>query len=95
MILVLQCPLEIKVNGIKTNKKCHPTAAAAKKSKKNASTASKFKNGQRSGQEVDDDNSGILLGNLQCSVCMIGDATDENDVILFDSQHCHWAFHMK
>jgi hypothetical protein len=42
-----------------------------------------------------DDDSGITLDDLQCAVCMIGDATDENDVILCDGKDCHRAFHMK
>jgi hypothetical protein len=43
----------------------------------------------------DDNDSGITLDDLKCSVCMIGDCTDENDVILCDGQGCHRAFHMK
>ena len=43
----------------------------------------------------DDDDSGITLDDLQCAVCMVGDATDENDVILCDGKDCHRAFHMK
>ena len=43
----------------------------------------------------DDDDSGITLDDLQCAVCMIGDATDENDVILCDGKDCHRAYHMK
>ncbi|MGK3743058.1 MAG: hypothetical protein ACI90V_009914 [Bacillariaceae sp.] len=43
----------------------------------------------------DDDDSGISLDDLKCSVCMIGDCSDENDVILCDGKDCHRAFHMK
>ena len=42
-----------------------------------------------------DDSSGITLDDLQCAICMIGDATDENDVILCDGKDCHRAYHMK
>eukprot|EP00536_Pseudo-nitzschia_multiseries_P007431 jgi/Psemu1/195581/e_gw1.175.12.1 len=42
-----------------------------------------------------DDDSGITLDDLQCSICMIGDATDDNDVILCDGKDCHRAYHMK
>lgn len=42
-----------------------------------------------------DDDSGVTLDDLQCSICMIGDSSDENDVILCDGQGCHRAFHMK
>ena len=46
--------------------------------------------------EIDnDDDSGITLDDLKCSICMIGDATDENDVILCDGKDCHRAYHMK
>eukprot|EP00535_Pseudo-nitzschia_heimii_P000918 CAMPEP_0197185506 /NCGR_PEP_ID=MMETSP1423-20130617/12081_1 /TAXON_ID=476441 /ORGANISM="Pseudo-nitzschia heimii, Strain UNC1101" /LENGTH=831 /DNA_ID=CAMNT_0042636587 /DNA_START=50 /DNA_END=2545 /DNA_ORIENTATION=+ len=41
-----------------------------------------------------DDSSGITLDDLQCAICMIGDATDENDVILCDGKDCHRAYHM-
>eukprot|EP00532_Pseudo-nitzschia_australis_P007846 CAMPEP_0168175316 /NCGR_PEP_ID=MMETSP0139_2-20121125/7046_1 /TAXON_ID=44445 /ORGANISM="Pseudo-nitzschia australis, Strain 10249 10 AB" /LENGTH=884 /DNA_ID=CAMNT_0008093673 /DNA_START=126 /DNA_END=2780 /DNA_ORIENTATION=+ len=42
-----------------------------------------------------DNDSGITLDDLQCSICMIGDATDCNDVILCDGKDCHRAYHMK
>lgn len=42
-----------------------------------------------------DNDSGISLDDLQCCVCFVGDATDENDVILCDGQGCCRAFHMK
>jgi hypothetical protein len=42
-----------------------------------------------------DDDSGITLDDLQCCVCMIGDASDENDVLLCDGQGCYRAYHMK
>ena len=43
----------------------------------------------------DDDDSGITLDDLKCSVCLTGESTDENDVILCDGQGCYRAFHMK
>jgi hypothetical protein len=43
----------------------------------------------------DDNDSGITLDDLQCCVCQVGDATDENDVLLCDGQGCYRAFHMK
>ena len=42
-----------------------------------------------------DDDSGITLDDLQCCICFIGDASDENDVLLCDGQGCYRAFHMK
>jgi hypothetical protein len=45
--------------------------------------------------KTDDDDSGVSLDDLQCCVCMVGDSTDENDVLLCDGQNCHRAFHMK
>ncbi|KAL3911938.1 MAG: hypothetical protein SGILL_007084 [Bacillariaceae sp.] len=42
-----------------------------------------------------DDDSGISLDELQCCVCMLGDSTDENDVVLCDGELCHRAFHMR
>jgi len=50
---------------------------------------------EKKASEDDDDDSGITLDDLQCAVCMIGDATDENDVLLCDGKDCHRAFHMK
>ena len=43
----------------------------------------------------DDDDSGITLDDLQCCICMIGDASDDNDVILCDGIGCYRAYHMK
>ena len=42
-----------------------------------------------------DDDSGISLDDLQCCVCLIGDSTDENDLLLCDGENCCRAFHMK
>jgi hypothetical protein len=62
------------------------------KSKKDTTTKSSK---MQTKNDDDDGSSGISLDDLQCSVCMIGDASDENDVILCDGQSCHRAFHMK
>jgi hypothetical protein len=43
----------------------------------------------------DDNDSGITLDDLQCCICMVGDSTDENDVVLCDGEKCYRAFHMK
>jgi hypothetical protein len=42
-----------------------------------------------------DDDSGITLDDLQCCICMVGESTDDNDVILCDGEGCYRAFHMK
>ena len=47
----------------------------------------------RSNQE-DSDSSGVSLDDLQCCICQLGDATDENDLLLCDGQGCCRAFHM-
>ncbi|KAG7356441.1 PHD-finger domain containing protein [Nitzschia inconspicua] len=88
-------PSEINVNGKKASMATNPSKSAGEKERKTKSSTSvtKAKNGHQRGDE--DDDSGISLDNLQCSVCMIGDSTDENDVILCDGQNCHRAFHMK
>jgi len=46
-------------------------------------------------KDDDDDDSGITLDDLRCCVCFVGDATDENDVILCDGAGCCRAFHMQ
>lgn len=74
------------------------TQASKKMNGKAASKASKRgekKNTKSEEVGSDDDDSGITLDDLQCAVCMIGDATDENDVLLCDGKDCHRAFHMK
>jgi hypothetical protein len=45
-------------------------------------------------KEIDDDDM-ISLDDLQCCICFVGHATDENDVILCDGEHCFRAYHMK
>jgi len=45
--------------------------------------------------ENEDSDSGITLDDLKCCICMIGDSTDENDLILCDGKDCHRAYHMK
>jgi PHD-finger len=90
-------PLEINVSekkdkmASKSPGKSLQTTKKSCQSKTNPSGA-KAKNQQH---KEEDDDSGISLDNLRCSVCMIGDSTDENDVILCDGQNCHRAFHMK
>ncbi len=78
-----------------------PTEITLCDSKESKST-SKSKKGEKQknqsekkASEQEDDDSGITLDDLQCAVCMIGDATDENDVLLCDGKDCHRAFHMK
>lgn len=41
-----------------------------------------------------DDDSGISLDQLQCCICLSGECTDENDLLLCDGAHCHRAYHM-
>jgi hypothetical protein len=41
-----------------------------------------------------DNDSGISLDDLQCCICRVGDATDENDLLLCDGEGCCRAFHM-
>ncbi|CAJ1927291.1 unnamed protein product [Cylindrotheca closterium] len=55
-------------------------------SKKEQSTAT---------SKTEDDDSGITLDDLQCCICMVGDSTDDNDVLLCDGEGCYRAFHMK
>jgi hypothetical protein len=43
---------------------------------------------------TDDDDSGISLDQLQCCICLSGDCTVENDLLLCDGAHCHRAYHM-
>jgi PHD-finger len=45
-------------------------------------------------QNHEDSDSGISLDDLQCCICKLGDATDENDLLLCDGQGCCRAFHM-
>jgi hypothetical protein len=51
-------------------------------------------NGSKAPEKEDDDDSGISLDDLKCCVCFVGDATDDNDVLLCDGQGCCRAFHM-
>jgi len=39
--------------------------------------------------------SGVSLDDLKCCICLIGDATDENDLLLCDGLGCCRAFHME
>jgi hypothetical protein len=58
--------------------------------KKNATTTNTMTH-----KTVDkDDDSGISLDELKCCVCLCGDCTDENDLLMCDGQHCYRAFHM-
>lgn len=78
-------PTEITLGGDSSKASAPKTASRSKKGEKKS---------KDNGKE-DDDDSGITLDDLQCAVCMIGDATDENDVLLCDGKDCHRAFHMK
>jgi len=81
------------------------SSATAKCSKVSTRSKRREKDGMRSTtkpaqvdvktENNDDDDSGITLDDLKCSVCLFGDCTDENDVILCDGKDCHRAFHMK
>mmetsp|Transcript_13278 Transcript_13278/g.37375 ORF Transcript_13278/g.37375 Transcript_13278/m.37375 type:complete len:845 (-) Transcript_13278:173-2707(-) len=101
-------PNQIVLNGSTTkrrgNSKNSVAETVAKSSKsQNQSKRGEKKNTRKDKQKEDggkkhghsDDDSGITLDDLQCSICMIGDATDDNDVILCDGKDCHRAYHMK
>jgi PHD-finger len=51
-------------------------------------------NNTKNVQHHEDSDSGISLDDLQCCICKLGDATDENDLLLCDGQGCCRAFHM-
>ena len=78
-------PTEITLSGNSSKASAPKTASRSKKGEKKS----------KDNSNDDDDDSGITLDDLQCAVCMIGDATDENDVLLCDGKDCHRAFHMK
>jgi hypothetical protein len=42
----------------------------------------------------DQDDDMISLDDLKCCICFIGDASDENDVILCDGENCFRVYHM-
>ena len=42
-----------------------------------------------------DNDSGISLDELKCCVCLCGECTDENDLVMCDGQNCYRAFHMR
>ena len=64
--------------------------------KNDASTATKSNNktNNDNNQEEEDDDDMISLDDLQCCICFVGDASDENDVILCDGENCFRAYHM-
>eukprot|EP00934_Nitzschia_sp_Nitz4_P007629 Nitzschia sp. Nitz4//scaffold134_size62860//19808//22524//NITZ4_006322-RA/size62860-augustus-gene-0.64-mRNA-1//-1//CDS//3329535478//7619//frame0 len=83
-----QVPMEISVPSPKTSRKIKSMPAVKPASPRAVTTI-------RNLEKKKDDDSGITLDDLQCCVCMVGDASDENDVILCDGQGCCRAFHMK
>lgn len=66
-----------------------------KKSKKGESEEKERE--KQAGKHEDSDSSnssGISLDDLVCCICLIGDATDENDLLLCDGKGCFRAYHM-
>ena len=59
------------------------------------SVKKKIESRENNAEKKSDEDSGITLDDLKCSICMTGDSTDDNDVILCDGQGCYRAFHMK
>lgn len=43
---------------------------------------------------ADDDDDGISLDELQCCVCLLGESSDDNDLVLCDGQGCFRAYHV-
>ena len=42
-----------------------------------------------------DDDSGISLDDLKCCICFVGDASDENDLLMCDGRGCFRSHHMQ
>ena len=92
---------------VKTNKKEDFRANGLKKNTNNEKTNGKKKSGKVtmmigdkskdiSGANNDSDSSsGVSLDDAKCCICLIGDATDENDLLLCDGLGCCRAYHME
>ncbi|KAL3937110.1 MAG: hypothetical protein SGBAC_007703 [Bacillariaceae sp.] len=79
-----------------SNDKSKNSSSMPPPKKEQSIVSSDNKNANANGDDDDDDdNSGITLDDLQCCICMVGDATDDNDLILCDGEGCYRAFHMK
>eukprot|EP00529_Nitzschia_sp_RCC80_P007472 CAMPEP_0113522260 /NCGR_PEP_ID=MMETSP0014_2-20120614/45098_1 /TAXON_ID=2857 /ORGANISM="Nitzschia sp." /LENGTH=1314 /DNA_ID=CAMNT_0000420313 /DNA_START=121 /DNA_END=4065 /DNA_ORIENTATION=- /assembly_acc=CAM_ASM_000159 len=70
----------------------HPPGKTQKNKAKDSASGNHVKIGEK--LDAQDDSSGVSLTNLQCCVCKVGDASDDNDLILCDGEDCHRAFHM-
>ncbi|CAB9510706.1 PHD-finger [Seminavis robusta] len=89
-------PSEIKVTSLSSDdKECNDGAKrtngkSGSAKKKQAATTKTAK------AKADDesDSSGVSLDDLKCCICLIGDASDENDLLMCDMQGCFRAFHM-
>lgn len=98
-------PMEIVTTTTASAPKESPTKAAnesptksSKKSEKMAKSPkrhSKTKCKPADAKNDDDSGSGVSLEDLVCAVCLIGDASDENDLLLCDAQGCFRAYHMQ
>ena len=71
----------------KTLPKPPPAASAAATLSKKPAAAHKHND------DDDDDDEGFSLDDLQCCVCLQGDSTDDNDMILCDGHGCYRAYH--
>ena len=77
-------------NGIK---KEHEKAVVTKRSGKESSGKGKPKDDASNSDGSS--SSGVSLDDAKCCICLIGDATDENDLLLCDGLGCCRAYHME
>ena len=78
-----------------SSKKTNDSAQSKNKKDAKSKDVTQSSKQKDSGAGDDDDDSGISLDDLQCCVCFIGDASDDNDVLLCDGDGCYRAYHMK
>ena len=71
----------------KSKSKKEPESKSAAEQKREASQKKK------DSDVSSNSSSGVSLDDLKCCVCLIGDATDENDLLLCDGKGCFRAYH--
>lgn len=93
-------PTEIVTSTTTSSAKESPAKSPTKGNKKSEKTHKSPKRNSKAkckpvDAKDDDSGSGVSLEDLVCAVCLIGDATDENDLLLCDAQGCFRAYHMR
>jgi len=79
----------------KETKSLTSATSATTTTNKNTTNKKETKEAKDDASSAGDSSSGVSLDDAKCCICFVGDATDDNDLLLCDGLGCCRSFHME